>query len=161
MASRNKQNALGSLSDPTKTGKREQEILTPRWLLWLLAFEWDRIVLDPCSPVEPNVEADYHYTACGLIWCWLDRTFCNPPYCDLKLWLAKALEESKDGKRIALLVPARTSRKWYRRTLDGAWVVELDPVKFQGFDGAFPAPLHLICLNWRPSDEWLAHGTIR
>jgi hypothetical protein len=159
MASRAKTNALGSLSDPTKTGKREQEILTPQWLLSNLRREWGKIVLDPCSPKEPNVGADYAYSVCGLDWGWPDRTYCNPPYDKLKLWLAWALAQG--DARIAILAPARTSRKWYRLALDGRWVVELDPVKFQGYDGTFPAPLHLICLNFEPDPKLWTMGTVR
>lgn len=156
-----KRNALDSLHDGGLTGKREQEILTPPWLCELLVKQWGCIALDPCSPETPNVGALCYYTHSGLDADWLDGTYCNPPYGDLKLWLAKACEEAKQGHRLALLVPARTSRKWYRKALDGRWVVELDPLKFVGFDAGFPAPLHLICFNWRPDPKLWTMGTVR
>lgn len=162
-----KRNALDSLHGAIDK-PREQEILTPPWLPELLRKEWGSILLDPCAPRgDSSFLARSRYCGGehdnGLIEPWLDRTYCNPPYRDLKLWLAKARAEAvkKSSPKLALLVPARTSRKWYRAALDDRWVVELDPVKFHGFDAGFPAPLHLICFNWRPDPKLWTMGTVR
>lgn len=166
-AARSSANALQSLSDPALTGKREQEILTPDWLTVLLGEEWGNIAMDPCSDASCSVPALIHYVwprDNGLTLPWYIRTYANPPYGALKDWLAKAVEESRsDLARIALLAPARTHRKWYRAALDTTTaVVELDPLKFKGYDSTFPAPLHLLCWGWVPNSAlWAQRGTVR
>ena len=44
----------------------------------------------------------------GLERAWGSRTYCNPPYSKLKLWLKKGYEESKKGKLVVFLIPSRT-----------------------------------------------------
>lgn len=164
-------NALTSLWDGTRSGKREQEILTPIWILEALQAEWNGcIMLDPCSDAGEHVgtfERYVHPQHDGLALPWCDRTYCNPPYGDLKAWLAKAMLESIPGPckgdvtRIALLCPVRTHRPWYRQALDTTTaVVELASVKFHGYDQPFPAPLHLLCWGWTPTPA-LWRGTVR
>lgn len=131
-------------------GERPQEILTPMSVLAPLLAEWGSIELDPCACDASIVPAAMRYygpprDAGGLVLPWLDRTYCNPPFKDLKAWLARAREESMRGLRIAVLAPVRTHRAWFRNALDSATRVQwLDPVKFVGYDQAFPAPLCLL-----------------
>ena len=40
--------------------------------------------------------------------------FCNPPYADIRPWVAKATSESKKGAQIAMLVPASVGSNWWR-----------------------------------------------
>lgn len=159
--------ALQSLWDGSKTGKREQQILTPQWLITALQQEWGWIGTDPCSEGAQHIPATRHYVRHdgdnGLAVSWTDRTYANPPYVDLRDWLAKAVQEAQEGYRIALLGPVRTHRAWYSATLDTvSAAIELRPVKFEGFDQAFPAPLHLLCWNWIPTPHlWINRGTVR
>lgn len=161
-------NALTSLWNGGLTGKREQEILTATWILEALQQEWGGcIMLDPCSDASEHVgclRRYVHPAQDGLALPWYDRTYCNPPYGDLKAWLAKAMLEHvrwKPAQRIALLCPVRTHRPWYRQALDTTTaVVELASVKFHGYDQAFPAPLHLLCWGWTPTPA-LWRGTVR
>lgn len=98
----------------------------------------------------------------GLVDPWVDRTYCNPPFAELKRWLHTIQHWAKaPDKRIAALAPARTHRKWYREAIGGITIVELNPLKFQGYDQAFPVPLHLLCFNFTPSQAWDSHGTVR
>ena len=161
----NRSPALASLYDGTLTGKREQEILTPDWILEALRKEWRDIALDPCSDAALSTGATGAYVegqADGLSCSWLDKTYANPPYGTLKDWLAKASAEATyRGKRIAMLCPVRTHRVWYREALDGTQTaIELPGVVFKGYKAAFPAPLHLLCWNWTP-DPKLWRGTVR
>lgn len=57
---------------------------------------------DPC-PYNPNWKID------GLKTDWPDKTYCNPPYSKPRPWVKKAIEESKKGKRIVMLLKADTS----------------------------------------------------
>jgi hypothetical protein len=56
---------------------------------------------DPC-PLSEKPDFD------GLAIEWGGRTFCNPPYSDLKNWCKKAYEESLKGKLVIMLIPSRT-----------------------------------------------------
>lgn len=39
---------------------------------------------------------------------WGKRTFCNPPYSDLRDWMRKAYAEHLKGKTVVMLIPSRT-----------------------------------------------------
>jgi len=60
---------------------------------------------DPC-PIEPGFD--------GLTIEWAKRNFVNPPYSKLKEWAKKAIEESKKGKDVVLLIPSRTDTKAFK-----------------------------------------------
>ena len=45
---------------------------------------------------------------------WFSSNFCNPPYSDIKPWVAKAKEQHKLGKTIVMLIPSDTSVKWFK-----------------------------------------------
>lgn len=132
-----------------RPGERPQTIITPKSVLDMLPWE---IALDPCACEGSLVVADKYYRIDlgqdGLILPWTDRTYCNPPYKDLKTWLAKAQQEACMGYRIAVLAPVRTHRKWFRLAMQTALVRWLDPVKFHGYPQAFPAPLCLLIWNY-------------
>jgi hypothetical protein len=95
-------------------------------------------------PVESQVRAMRTTTTEGLTAPWVDATFINPPFNVLKLWLLKSLEETCDH---VMLVPVRTHRPWWRDWAIASEVVYLDPVKFEGHDQSFPAPLCLARRN--------------
>jgi len=45
---------------------------------------------------------------------WGERTFLNPPWgYRVSEWIEKALKESREGKLIVLLLPAKTDTKWF------------------------------------------------
>jgi hypothetical protein len=68
----------------------------------LLSFfdGWD----DPCLPGRDD----------GLVREWRDPTYCNPPYSNPKPWVKKAIEESRRGVRVALLLKHDSSTEWWR-----------------------------------------------
>lgn len=63
--------------------------------------------LDPC-PLNENPEID------GLAIEWANKTFVNPPYSKPLPWVIKAIEESKKGKTIVMLLRMDTSTKWFK-----------------------------------------------
>jgi len=132
----------------TLPGERNQAIFTPPEILDPIRALWRGIALDPCGHVDAITDAEDTYMLgerSGLIEPWLDRTYCNPPYNDLKSWLAKAYAERGRG-RIMCLIPVRPHRKWWRdyaSTVDA--ICWLGPVKFVGYTQVFPAPL---CLTY-------------
>lgn len=54
----------------------------------------------------------------GLAIEWGEKNFVNPPYSQLKKWIEKSIEERKKGKKIILLIPARTDTKAFRLLYD-------------------------------------------
>lgn len=156
-------NALTGLATGLKR-ERKQDILTPQVVVDFLHAIWGGIALDPCATRDPRNLVDAANKVYGpwgpdfeggLDVPWVDRTYCNPPYKDLKRWLAKAINEIGKGAdsvgcpRIALLGPTRGHREWWQRARETVTVaLELKPLTFVGYPGAFPAPLSL----------WLWHG---
>lgn len=61
---------------------------------------------DPC-PLNPDPKID------GLKLHWMNQTYVNPPYSNPLPWVLKAIEESKQGKTIALLLRLDCSAKWF------------------------------------------------
>jgi len=78
---------------------------TPTWLYEELDKEF-HFQLDPCP-----LRADFN----GLDIPWFDYTYVNPPYSSPLKWIEKAIEESKKGKIIAMLLRVDTSTKWFAR----------------------------------------------
>ena len=66
---------------------------------------------------------------------WYDRTFVNPPFSNPKPWIARAIRESAQGKRIYLLLPARTGSTHHAAVLN-----EAIDVLFVDKRVAFPKP---------------------
>lgn len=132
-----------------KPAEREQEILTPKKIVDVVREVFGgHIELDPCAATDEwddpmgfvGATRGYDGKLCGdgLKLAWADRTFVNPPYADLKAWLAKTLNEAATKRRVAVLCPVRSNRTWWRVARNraratGAYV-ELDPFAFVGFE---------------------------
>jgi hypothetical protein len=96
-----------------------QEWYTPAHVLdRVIELFGGEIDLDPCSNSHesPSVPALAHFTAedDGLAQSWSGKVFINPPYCDVKKWVRKLLDEYASGRvtEALLLVPSRTDTKW-------------------------------------------------
>ena len=76
---------------------------TPEWIL-----DTFKDYFDPC-PLDDSPEND------GLNIEWKDKTFVNPPYSKPMPWVEKAIEESKKGKRIVMLLKHDSSTKWFAK----------------------------------------------
>lgn len=75
---------------------------TPNWLKDIFSHWYD-----PC-PLNFNPEFD------GLKEEWQHNTFVNPPYSNPLPWVKKAIEESKQGKCIVMLLKSDTSTEVFR-----------------------------------------------
>lgn len=147
-------------------GERPQEICTPPPVLDVLYRAWGGIALDPCGHSDAIVGAEeawvghrvdtgrrrkdgsaiMRWDGPGLRTPWRDRTYFNPPFCDLKSWIAHA---QKQPARWCGLFPARTNRSWCRallRTVDG--ICWLSPLVFVGYAQAHPDRLVLVYRGW-------------
>ncbi len=109
-----------------------EEFKTPNYPKWIKAkkteefnlsentdsYETDPWILrmfegwfDPC-PYNDNPNID------GLKIDWEDRTYVNPPYSKPLPWVEKAIEESKKGKIIVMLLRVDTSTKWFAKIVE-------------------------------------------
>lgn len=79
---------------------------TPDWLMEVFG-DW----YDPC-PLDENPLND------GLRMNWKPKTYVNPPYSNPLPWVEKAIEESKKGNLIVMLLKSDTSTKVYARLLE-------------------------------------------
>ena len=116
----------------------------------LMADGWTReklVAEGHANATASVVPAERKTDSRGLIDPWVDATFCNPPYGELRAWLEWAMAQLVDH---IMLVPVRPHRTWWRKwaaTIPPEDLVYLNPVKFVGYDQAFPAPLCLARAN--------------
>jgi hypothetical protein len=73
---------------------------------------------DPC-PLVKNPEVD------GLTIPWHTRTFINPPYDSIEPWAKKCRDEQLMGNLCVLLIPSRTSTKYFHK-----WVLPYAEIRF-------------------------------
>ena len=64
---------------------------------------------DPC-PLNSGFD--------GLEIEWQEKNYVNPPYSKIKQFVDKSIEEHKKGKKVILLIPARTDTKYFRKLVD-------------------------------------------
>lgn len=65
----------------------------------------DKGYFDPCP-----LRADFN----GLLMEWPDRVYVNPPFSAIREWVSRCIFESKKGKVVLLLIPARTDTKYFK-----------------------------------------------
>jgi hypothetical protein len=84
----------------------------------------------------------------GLEMEWDKITFVNPPYSNPRPWIEKAIDESRKGKRVVMLLRADTSTKWFhdliyaREDCDVQFVY--GRLKFGGSKNAAPFPSMVV-----------------
>ncbi len=97
---------------------------TPDWLM-------DHFVnhYDPC-PNNPTFD--------GLQTDWLSPAFVNPPYSNPLAWVKKAIEQSKRGIAVVLLLRVDTSTKWYKLLMEENPHIAFfnERIKFKGSKGS-------------------------
>lgn len=163
---------LATANREDKPAEREQEIYTGEDIVRVLKRVWPRgIALDPCSGPLSIVNARESWqgtklivgrrgdgspitkwlNAPGLTQSWKRFTYANPPFDNLRFWLAKAMREAKrlqlsgDSAELMVLGPVRTNRGWYRAAWKHASARgALDPLVFGGYKDKFPAPCALL-----------------
>lgn len=71
--------------------------------------------LDPCATAS-NAKCVRYFTKDddGLAQKWTGNVYMNPPYGrQIKLWVAKAYNESRNGATVVCLIPARTDTSYF------------------------------------------------
>lgn len=151
-------------------GERPQEIYTPECVRDALRQLWpEGIELDPCSGPESVLGARRTYYVPptvlppnkpggkpkiiyrpedgqdGLTLPWLPRSYANPPFNSLRVWLEAW---ARAPLEVCMLAPTRPHRKWFRKAMKQAHaeggIVHLDPLRFRGHKFSFPAPLCIL-----------------
>ena len=92
-----------------------QDWQTPEETYRLLDAEF-HFNFDPCPR---------DFASDGLAKEWGARTFVNPPYNQISKWVYKAAIESRRGKLVVLLIPARTDTRWWHE-----WVMSATEIRF-------------------------------
>lgn len=99
---------------------------TPPWLMSVFDG-W----FDPC-PINGTGGLDCE---------WKDRTYCNPPYSNPLPWVQKAIEESKQGKLVVMLLHIDFTTKWCRELLaaDAHFFYSGERLKFTTLEPGYAA----------------------
>jgi site-specific DNA-methyltransferase (adenine-specific) len=124
-----------------------QDIRTPYYIFNELNKEFN-FDLDPCtsSGKKGNLGIPFFdETTDGLKQSWLPfkSVFVNPPFNDMKNWIAKIFHELEidGGKTVVLLAPAKTETAWFHDLLRSKFLKELrfqkGRVTFEGFTTPF------------------------
>lgn len=76
-----------------------------------------------------NDEFHFNFDPCPISWKdgdpdgldieWGTSTFCNPPYSNVALWIEKAYNESKKGKKIVMLINVITDTIAFHKYIYG------------------------------------------
>lgn len=95
---------------------------------------------DPC-PARPKAD--------GLQRPWGGRVFLNPPYKEIKAWMAKVKEEADKGSLIVCLVPARTDTSWWHDVVMTADTIRFirGRLRFDDGNGRAPFPSAVVIFN--------------
>lgn len=78
---------------------------TPKWIQEIFKFGF----FDPC-PNNPEFD--------GLKESWRTHAYVNPPYSNPMPWVEKAIEESKKGCYVVMLLKCDPSTKWYKKIVE-------------------------------------------
>lgn len=99
-----------------------------------------------------NAEFNFDFDPCpirgekGLDCSWGQSNFVNPPYSDIKKWLAKGYQESRQGKRVVFLIPSRTDTRWWHEYVMGGAEIRFikGRLKFGGAKNSAPFPSCIV-----------------
>ncbi len=112
---------------------------TDKWLMEIFTG-W----FDPC----PHIEYIEGISPNGLEIPWLNCTFVNPPYSNPLPWVEKAIEESRTGKKIVMLLKHDSSTKWYRMLIEHGAKILMFQGRLQYRTGSSaPFPSILVVLS--------------
>lgn len=116
------------------------------------------IALDPCTNAGNPVGAARFYTPkdFGLSQSWATDArggliYVNPPYGrELPEWIAKCVEEARNGAELVALVPSRTDTRWFDAALGTCHALAFwrGRLKFRGAKDCAPFPSALF--YWGP-----------
>ena len=102
--------------------------LTPKWIIDKIGIS----DLDPCgylpdgNPIVVTAKNFFTESQNGLTSNWFGSIFCNPPYSDLKVWLAKCAKYHKEsGQDVIALVFVRLETKAFQENVKSATGINL------------------------------------
>ena len=139
-------------------GKSKQDYQTPPNFLLavqnLLGIK--EFTVDLAASDENTVAARYfteQHSALGEAdWITLDGWgWLNPPFGDIKPWVAKAAREAYKGNRIAMLVPAAVGSNWWAEFVGGTADVFLLNGRIQFVGAQWPYPKDCALLLYHPA----------
>lgn len=99
---------------------------------------------DPC-PANPDFD--------GLAVPWGSVNFCNPPYSEVRQWVAKAAQEAAQGKVVVLLIPARTDTIWWHEHIMRADEIRFIKGRLRFGDGPGRATFPSAIVVWRGGER--------
>jgi phage N-6-adenine-methyltransferase len=115
-----------------------------------------RFTLDVCATPE-NARCARFFTKQenGLQQTWApERCWMNPPYSDVKAWMHKAYQESRDGALVVCLLPSRTGTFWFHEYAAKGQIEFLrGRLKFGGSD--LNAPFESMVVTFYPGADQL------
>jgi phage N-6-adenine-methyltransferase len=111
---------------PQQVGRRGasdtvDERITPQWLFDHYNAQFHFTLDAAANAANKKVETFCSLENSGLQADWGPHSvWCNPPYSDIEVWLAKAhLEFSRECRSIVMLLPAnRTEQGWWHRWVE-------------------------------------------
>ena len=114
---------------------------TPKWLKEIFK-DW----FDPC-PLNPNPTIDGLKTEWGG-----DKIFLNPPYSQPADWIYRAIEESKKGKTVVILMRFDPTTKYFRALIEnnahifycGERMKFINPEEKKNYASPFPSILVIL-----------------
>jgi phage N-6-adenine-methyltransferase len=135
---------------------------TPRALFELLDAEF-HFELDAAASAE-NAKCATYFKASedGLLQPWAARrTYCNPPYGSaLPAWTAKARAESIAGALVVMLLPVRTSTRWWADHVMRAAEIRLLTGRLDYGDRGGSAPFDSAIVVWPPWYDVIEHPKV-
>lgn len=97
------------------------ERITPQWLFEELDAKWHFTLDAAANSRNSKCDSYFDREADGLQHTWSgQRVWCNPPYSNIKDWVAKARAEVASGcSAVVMLLPAnRTEQKWWQEHIE-------------------------------------------
>ena len=80
---------------------------------------------------------------------WGTRTFVNPPYSEIKYWVAYGFNQASKGKTVVMLIPSRTDTRWWHGYVMEATEIRFikGRLKFGNSKNSAPFPSAIVVFN--------------
>ena len=130
----NTKGLMSSIKQDWKTPKKFYEELDKE-------FHFD---FDPCPPAPMSD---------GLSCDWGKSNFVNPPYKEIKKWIAKGYAEHLKGKTVVFLIPSRTDTSWWHEYVMKATEIRFIRGRLCFNDDNKPAPFPSAVIVFKGGDQ--------
>lgn len=142
---------LAPLMGSARTGAGRDDWQTPECVLERVR-RVGPIELDPCADANrPLGHANFTVEDDGLQRFWpIGLVYVNPPYSQLRKWLAHCAARGTTGAEIIALVPARTDTRAWHESATTARAVCFWRGRLRFVGALHPAPFPSAVLYWGP-----------